>query len=763
MWLRWFPWRQVVSRFARSRRLVDPIEVLARLESLAQPVEVKEPLELMRAGIVFHARGLMNSATIQHNLDWVWPYWVVRQYDPKDVSFVPRAFSLTHINLTHRNWTAIGVPDCDTIPIVDPRGLVTPFWDGWSLDAWLVGEEDGSHLIPSRHDRVAQSLDLEDGTAVITKCTGEGMVLTCRAEVIVREGSPVCSLDLFAQSDHPIWLTVALRPYNPEGVSFVRKVDLDDHGTAWRIDKRHSVHFAPAPDRHVFSDYHAGDVLHRLTQYEGDRQADCRVGMATAAALFELQPGQPGKVRVEVPLTEGSHDASGGGRRRTNGWKEGLEGHCRLSIPDQRIVELYDIAVRSLVLHSPGEVYPGPYTYKRFWFRDCAFILHALLCLGLDSRVERVLDTFPRRQLHNGFFRSQETEWDSNGEALWILARFLQLTGRRPKPAWHAAIDRGAQWILNKRLPSEGAAPHAGLLPPGFSAEHLGPSDYYYWDDFWAVGGLRAAAEMLASLGKSQRAAELEGEAADFVRSIDRSLAQAARRLGRSAMPASPYRRLDAGAIGSLAAGYPLEIQAPDDERLRDTVDYLLKNCFVDGCFFQDMIHSGLNPYLTLHVAQVLLRAGDARTLSLVNEVARRASPTGQWPEAIHPLTGGGCMGDGHHVWASAEWVLMMRALFVREAGDGLILASGIAPDWYARREPLAFGPTPTPYGPVSVGIETEGGHAGDRGESSHVRVSWAAEWRGDAPPIEVRLPGRAPVKARDGDSFVVIEPRDAP
>ncbi len=98
-------------------------------------------MELLRAGVVFHARGLMNTGAIQHNLDWVWPYWVDRQFDPGDPSFIPRAFSITHVNLTHRNWTAVGLPDCDLLPIVDPRGLVTPAWDGWSLDGWIVTEE----------------------------------------------------------------------------------------------------------------------------------------------------------------------------------------------------------------------------------------------------------------------------------------------------------------------------------------------------------------------------------------------------------------------------------------------------------------------------------------------------------------------------------------------------------------------------------------------------------------------------------------------
>ncbi|MDX1377150.1 MAG: hypothetical protein R3357_16410, partial [Burkholderiales bacterium] len=434
---------------------------------------------------------------------------------------------------------------------------------------------------------------------------------------------------------------------------------------------------------------------------------------------------------------------------RGPGWGAALDGQCRLALPEPRFVELFDAAVRSLVLHAPGEVYPGPYTYKRFWFRDAAFILHALLCLGQQARVERALDGFPARQHRDGFFFSQETEWDSNGEALWILARYAALSGRGPKRAWHDAIRRGAQWIVDKRVRDEPGSPHAGLLPPGFSAEHLGPSDYYYWDDFWALGGLRAADAMLDALDDAPARAQCAAAAQSLAESIDRSLERAALRTGRPAMPASPYRRLDSGAIGSLAAGYPLELQGPADPRLRDTAEFLLAECFVDGCFFQDMVHSGLNPYLTLHVAQVLLRAGDARALALVRETAARASPTGQWPEAIHPRTGGGCMGDGHHVWASAEWVLMMRSLFLRETPDALVLCPGLAPGWLAQGAPLAFGPTPTPYGPLTVQVEAADGAA---------RVRWEARWRGAAPPIKLRRPGHRPARAAPGESAIVLE-----
>ena len=68
----------------------------------------------------------------------VWPYWIERQFNPADKSFVPRSHALSHINLTHRNWTILRVPGNSHCCVVDPRSLVTPWPEGWSLDFWLV-------------------------------------------------------------------------------------------------------------------------------------------------------------------------------------------------------------------------------------------------------------------------------------------------------------------------------------------------------------------------------------------------------------------------------------------------------------------------------------------------------------------------------------------------------------------------------------------------------------------------------------------------
>jgi hypothetical protein len=224
-----------------------------------------------------------------------------------------------------------------------------------------------------------------------------------------------------------------------------------------------------------------------------------------------------------------------------------------------------------------------------------------------------------------------------------------------------------------------------------------------------------------------------EKESRVLLESINQSLKKVEVRLKRPAMPASPYRRLDSGAIGSLAAGYPLRVFDENDPRILDTADFLMKNCLVQGGLFHDMTHSGINPYLTLHLSQVFLRAGDPRYFNLMTAVAKLASPTGQWPESVHPRTGGGCMGDGQHVWAAAEWVLMIRNCFVREEGNRLILCSGIPRVWLDKNEMIAFGPAPTSFGDIQISIKPQ---------KQSVLVEWRGEWFVKEPLIDVEFPG---------------------
>jgi hypothetical protein len=734
MLLNSWPIRALITRAARAYGFLDPIKLVAKIRGFAQPSEFAEPLELLRAGMIFHARGLVNTKAIQNNLDWVWPYWVERQFNPADESFIPRAFSFSHINLTHRNWTAVGLPDVPYYPIVDPRGLVTPLFDGWSLDFWLVGT-DGRLFLPGKLRDFTQTLACDDNLHVRSVAAWNEASLESDVSLTVYNMEPHCCATARPVGWREGYLAVSLRPYNPEGISFVDKIAVTADGAGWQVNGRHLVLFDRKPERIILSVYKDGDASQRLAESVSATSVTCEVGMATAVALFPVASMREHPLEVRTPI----YNELDPKKRPTIGavvrWSDALAGYARLRIGDGRAQRLYDLAVANLALHAPDEAYPGPYTYKRFWFRDAAFILNALLALGDVARTRRVLAHFAPRQRRDGYFLSQEGEWDSNGEAIWTYHRFTTLTGEPLKPEWLDAIAKGARWIIAKRLPSDSGLPEAGLLPAGFSAEHLGPNDFYYWDDFWGVAGLRCAAELLRQRDP-ELAAEASRVAEEFLQTIVCSFPEGPHRRFPGAIPASPKRRMDSGAVGNLVADYPLQLFGPGDPRIQKTADYLRDHSSYDGGFFQNMIHSGINAYLTLHLAQVRLRAGEIEAAwRLMDIVAKLASPTGQWPEAIHPRTGGGCMGDGEHIWAAAEWALMVRACFVREESDRLVIASGVRPEWHAD-EPASFGRTLTRFGGVAVRVARTANGA---------TVFVDGWWHGSPPLVEVRLSGFAP------------------
>ncbi len=736
MKLKRYLWSLAARRAARSYGFLDPIMVLARMRRFSEPSEAMEPLELLRAGVAMHARGLINTKTIQNNLDWIWPHWVQKQFNPRDPSFLPRAYSISHINLTQRNWTAVSQPDYPLYPIVDPRGLLTPLHDGWSIDAWLI-TEGGPCILPSKAPEASQHLYFSPEYAVETVIRVDQALLLTRTFAERRDGPPCATLRASARTSRsPAWIALAIRPFNPEGIQFIDSIATIEDGAGLLVNGETKIHFSEPASRIQFSCYKEGDVFSRLFEEEHRHRVDCPVGMATAAALFPLVPEQDQSVEVRIDLDRDIKDLGWKPRRaKAASWAEAVAPTAKLNIADSQHTFLYQAAKRALISFTAGDPYPGPYSYRRFWFRDAAMLLNGLLAVGLNERAREALDNFPSRQKHNGYYESQEGEWDANGEALWICHR-VWATNRQPLPeALLKSLGKGMHWIGRKRLAKSTDHPAAGLMPAGFSAEHLGPNDYYYWDNFWCLAGLRSVIELFQTADLPELAAEAQREFDDYHKSIFDNLHNIPPRRSLGGFPAAPGRRMDSGAVGSICVDYPLQLVPPDDPAVMRTVDYLIENCFHDGGFFQDMIHSGVNIYLTLHIAQVLMRAGDPRWMDMIRTCAGLASPTGQWPEAIHPQLKTGCMGDGQHGWAAAEWVLFIRNAFVREEEtDTLVVAAGLMPEWLKGEHKASFGPTLTAFGPVTV--------AAQKLASGELTLEVEGQWHQKPARIEVAPPG---------------------
>jgi hypothetical protein len=710
----------------------DVVRHLSTFQRLGETVEVELPGELLPIGARTVFRALRTRAASQIGPDWVWPHWLERQCDPASPAFVPRGHLPFLTNLTDRSWTMVGNLDSPWEAIVDRRGLVTPWFDGWSLD-WWIGADDRWHL-PSREVGVRQGL-LDAAPVVETRLRvpgGDAVQRTYAMRTPARPGEPegdeLVIVEITNETSVPFAVALGVRPYNPEGLSVIERVEL--HDTTISVDGRPAVLLPRAPSRVAASTFHDGDSARTVLDGDaGERfpsDVRCKAGMAQAAVVYPLAHGAT--LRVGLPMVPVRRTRRRGLARRrarrspslpaalpsaaqvASGWRSQTDRGMRLELPDPRLQEAVDANRRYLLLfHDGDEITPGPTTYHRFWFRDAAYMIGALDRYGFHDEAAQVLASYPERQRVDGFFFSQRHEWDANGCALWTMAHHWRLTRDRDLLQESlASIVRGLHWIERKRRTKRRRDPALeGLLPAGISAEHLGPFDFFYWDDLWGIAGMEAGAEMLEALGEHDGAADARRGAAAFRADVLASMDLAAERLGTAAIPAGPLRRIDAGAIGSLVACAPLGLLAADDARIAATAD-VVRDRFCQGpAFFQGISHTGLGTYLTLQLASVELEAGDRRALDRLDWLLDAATPTWTWPEAVHPRLPGGCMGDGHHGWAAADMLSFVRAMVVRETCDGLALASLVPEGWLGRG--WEVHDAPTRWGRLSCAVRWHG------------------------------------------------------
>ena len=126
-------------------------------------------------------------------------------------------------------------------------------------------------------------------------------------------------------------------------------------------------------------------------------------------------------------------------------------------------------------------------------------------------------------------------ENDSHGQLIWGICEVFRNEGNMDflKSMWQP-VHRAAEYLRrlrSQRMTREFSEPERsdryGLLPESASHEgYLAHPVHSYWDDFWGIRGLEAAAELAKALGHHEESARWQDEAraflADVLVSIDK-------------------------------------------------------------------------------------------------------------------------------------------------------------------------------------------------------------------------------------------------
>jgi hypothetical protein len=363
-----------------------------------------------------------------------------------------------------------------------------------------------------------------------------------------------------------------------------------------------------------------------------------------------------------------------------------------------------------LVTRCGAALQPGPRRYTRSWIRDGAMMSAALLRMGHVQEVRDFIRWYAPHQRADGFVPccvdSEGTDWlvehDSHGELLALIGDYYRFTSDDAflKESW-TFIERAVGCI-------EGLLGEDGLLPISVSHEgYLAQPVHSYWDDFWALRGLRDAADLAKAAGHAQFAqacTELGGRlAASLLASIEATRAR--RQL--DFIPGS-IEWADFDPTATANAIYLLDV--PDGLN-RGAVERTFDKYLADWRAKRAGTLAWVNytPY-EIRIIGALVRLGrrDAALELLRFFLAdRRPQPWNQWPEiAWQDRKAAAHVGDLPHTWIAAEYVLAVRSLFAyeREADRSLVLAAGLAPEWI-EGSGVQVKDMPTIYGNLSYSL----------------------------------------------------------
>jgi hypothetical protein len=466
-------------------------------------------------------------------------------------------------------------------------------------------------------------------------------------------------------------------------------------------------------------------------------------GYGSGALRFDLDlaPGAAEEVYLAVPFGGEADAASVAALRQASGaeafawavrtWEQAL-GAAAIRLPPeaQDYAATFRTAAAHILINRDGAaLHPGPRRYNRSWIRDGVLMGAALLRVGCSEALRDFLRWYAGFQAEDGNLPDcadrDGTEWlpefDAYGQFVYGVMEYWRHTGdtgflREMRATVWKTLGYmealRAQRLTPEFLTEEKRACY-GLLPESMSHEgYMAHPVHAYWDDFWALQGLKDAAAMAELLGDAPEAARPAALRDEFCRDLYASLEAAMARHGIDFVPGSvEFGDFDpaATAIALSPIGETHRLPRPAIERTFDR--------FLEG--FRERASGAVawNNYSAyeIRIVGALVRLGrrqDALELANFLLADRRPRAWNQWPEiSWRDPRGPSFIGDLPHTWISGEYILAVRSLFAyeREEDQALVIGAGLDPAWLAEGFDVGVENLPTWYGRLSYGLRLEG------------------------------------------------------
>ncbi len=415
--------------------------------------------------------------------------------------------------------------------------------------------------------------------------------------------------------------------------------------------------------------------------------------------------------------------------RERDGWRSRLD-RVTFDVPPEaeRYVKVLKSQLAFILVNRDGPaIQPGSRSYARSWIRDGALTSEALLRLGHAGEARSFLLWFASFQGEDGRVpccvdaRGADgvPENDSHGQLLFLIAETVRYTGDRGLagrmwPHVVSAVSYIDQLRRMRRTP-EYEAPQKrvfyGLLPESISHEGYSARPMHsYWDDFFALRGLKDAVFLATLLGKEKEAVEFARSRDELATDLQASIRLAMQQHGIDTIPGcaelgdfDPTSTTIALAPGGEQASLP---KAALERTFEKYLENVRKREAGEGDAYA--------PYEWRNVGALVRLGRRADVLPLIELFFRDLRPAGwnAWGEVVwrDPRTPK-FVGDIPHTWVGSDFIRSFLDMFVyeREEDASLVVGAGLPEAWVRAPRGVSVKGLGTPYGPLDLSLAAEG------------------------------------------------------
>lgn len=651
-------------------------------------------------------------------------------------------------------WTVFGAPDCHAQGLINEEGMIEVQRAGFALEPFVLHDGRWLSWADARH---SQSLD--NGFVPVPSVLADfGKVALTVSATAVKASNFWCAwlrYEVKNAGNTPANLKLALlaRPFQvvPPWQSY------REFGGVHPIHRAEWMHGALCVDRSLWvipQRDAVGNVrawlqpsFFNVSTSVAQSVVDDPSGLAQAEMIWDLPlaAGESRSVFVAVPFDAIADDRVAPLKQAVVGldgdsvfasvvarWRRQLE-YSAAEVPAvEGFMQASRTSVAHILLNRDGAaIQPGPRRYARSWIRDGATMCAALLRTGNIDAVGEFLAWYAGFLREDGFVPCcvdrEGVDWlvehDSHGQWMHAVAEYARFGGDSAPVKMLVknllpSVIRAGQYVMALRASrltdayvSADATPELvgrrGLIPESVSHEgYLAQPVHSYWDSFWALKGLEDGAQLCRDFGERHWAEQFTQQAVHLRKCIRESIAQVIETRAIPHVPGS-VEWADADPTASACAvGQLGEKECFPAEALRYTFDGFLQ---LWRTRMADAATRTKYSAYDIRVINALLKLGrrkEAWEIARIYLDDRRPCAWNQWPEISWPdPQSPGHLGDLPHSWIGAEFVLAVRALFMDEQQNRLVIGQGIQEEWLMAQG-ISLKRWPTGWGELDMQVQ---------------------------------------------------------